>query len=170
MDSRALVRAHLGLAGQVLGMTMADVTQEVATKTPPGSIQPIAAIYAHAVADLDFMLNAMVQGKPLLLAQDGWSGKTGIPVPTSGLMTPEWLSGLKVDIAAAQEYGKAIIAAADSALGSLSDDVLNKEMDGPFGKTTGMGILSGLAIYHLSEHTGEIAALKGVLGGKGLPF
>ena len=151
-------------------MTMADVTQELATRAPSGNIQPIGTIYAHAVADLDFMLHAMVQGKPLLLSQDGWSAKTGIPVPTSGLMTPEWLAGLKVDIAGAQEYAKVVIAAADNALANLGDDVLGKELDGPFGKTTGMGILSGLAIYHLSEHTGEIAALKGVLGGKGLPF
>jgi DinB superfamily len=170
MQARDMVRANLGMAGQVLGMTMADVTQAVATQAPGGNIQPIGAIYAHAVADLDFMLNGMVQGQPLLLSKDGWSAKTGIPVPTSGLMTPEWLGALKVDIAAAQEYAKVVIAATDAALANLGDDVLNKEMDGPFGKTTGMGILSGLAIYHLSEHTGEIAALKGVLGGKGLPF
>ncbi|MFN0145247.1 MAG: DinB family protein [Dehalococcoidia bacterium] len=169
MEIRDMVRSQLGLATQVLGMTMADVTQATADKSA-GNLQSIGAIYAHAVADLDFMTHAMVQGKPLVLAQDGWAAKTGIPVPTSGLMTPEWLAGLKVDIAAAQEYAKAVIAAADSALANLGDDVLNKEMDGPFGKTTGMGILSGLAIYHISEHTGEIAALKGVLGGKGLPF
>ena len=170
MDTRTLVRSQLGMATQILGMTMGDVTQALASQRAPGNIESIATIYAHLVADLDFMLNAMVQGKPLLLSQDGWSAKTGIPVPTSGLMTPEWIGGLKVDVAAAQEYAKVVIAAADDALANLGDDVLGKEMDGPFGKTTGMGILSGLAIYHLAEHTGEIAALKGVLGTKGLPF
>ncbi len=169
MDSRQLVLSQFGMATQILGMIMGDVTAAVARSVPAGQIQPIANIYAHLVADVDFMVNGTVLQKPLLISEGGWSARTGIPIPQSGLMTPEWLAGLNVDLAAAQEYGQAVFAAFNDAIANQPEDVMSREIVGPFGKTTGFGLLATLGIYHIAEHSGEIAALKGVQDLKGLP-
>ncbi len=170
MDSRQLVLSQFGMATNILNTIMSDVSAPVARSVPAGQIQPIANIYAHTIADVDFMVNAMVLQKPLVLSGGDWSARTGIPVPQSGLMTPEWLGALNVDLPAAQEYATAVFAAFNDAITNGGDDSLGREIDGPFGKTTGFGLLATLGIYHLIEHSGEIAALKGVQDLKGLPF
>jgi hypothetical protein len=116
------------------------------------------------------MFTNMLQGKTLLLTNDDWIARTGIPDPHGPMMTPEFISGMNMNLDAAKEYAAAVFAQADATFDSVGDATWNREIDGPFGKTTMFDFLATLGLYHLGEHSGEIAAIKGVQDMKGLPF
>ena len=64
----------------------------------------------------------------------------------------------------------AVAAATDDFLANATDEELNKEVDSPVGKQPFITFFANIALTHAAGHWGEIAALKGVQGLKGLPF
>jgi hypothetical protein len=86
-------------------------------------------------------------------------------------ITPEWASALTMDLPRFQEYAEAVFAATDAYLADLPDAGLDRKIQGATGGeyTLGWGIAILLG-QHGAQHSGEIAALKGVQGLKGLPF
>jgi hypothetical protein len=61
-------------------------------------------------------------------------------------------------------------ASVDGYLAGLPDSDLSRKISGPFGEQTVEWVIVTLLGTHLPQHAGEIAALKGVQGLKGLPF
>ncbi len=171
MNAVSSYREGLRWAYELLEMVMADVTPEQAHATPPGIANPLGAIYAHAIIDLDLIPHNLFQGKPGLF-QTTWAGKTGISDP-QWQMTLDWARRVEVDLPALQAYAKAAFESADAYLASLRDDDLEGEVD-----LTGVGFgmqklswcLSALVIGHLNNMAGEISVLKGIQGVKGYPF
>lgn len=150
---------------------MADVTPEQAHWQPPGTANPIGALYVHAVAGEDGVVNALLRGGAPLFATT-WAGKTGASEPRFD-MTLEWAQGLKVDLPACRQYAQSVYTATNDYIASLSAGDLTGEVD-----LTGVGLgrrplgwcLSALVIAHLNNMAGEISCLKGVQGAKGYPF
>ena len=171
MDLISTYREGLEWAFELLEMVMADVTPELAHATPPGIANPLAAIYAHAVVDLDMIPTYLFQGKPPLF-QTTWAGKTGISDP-QWQATYEWARSVQVDFPTARTYAQAAYQNADAYLSSLSERDLYREID-----LTGVGLgvrqlswcISALVISHLNNMIGEISVLKGIQGVKGYPF
>jgi hypothetical protein len=116
------------------------------------------------------MVNVMGLGKPTLFERDGWSARTGVPVPGGPMMTPDWIANVRMNIDEFKEYAKAVYAQTDDLIANLPDESWNKEISGPMGKQTAFQMFSTIGLFHISEHAGEIAALKGVQDLKGLPF
>jgi hypothetical protein len=131
----------------------------------------IAATYAHAVIAEDVIAHTFLQGQQPLYQTDDWEAKTGVKFPgVPPMMTADWSSGLKMNIPQFRDYAKAVYAATDAYLGSVPDAELARKTQGPFGETTVGWIVSMLLATHAPGHAGEIAAMKGVHGLKGLPF
>ena len=105
--------------------------------------------------------------QPILIS-GGWGAKLGIDEP-SGRQTSE-SSGPPVDLATAREYMAAVAGSLDEFLASATDEQLAQEVDGPAGTTTSLEMLANIGVNHVAGHWGEIAALKGVQGKKGLRF
>lgn len=164
------LRAQFNLAHQILDAIMADCSAELGRRTLAGAtIASIAPIYTHAVASEDLMVNGLVRRAPLVLSGNGWEAKTGIRT-LSPALTPEWAAAV-FDLAALRAYGSAVAQATDDFLASATDADLQWEVDSPLGtKAPGSELLGAFGIVHLGVHSGEIAALKGVHGLKGLPF
>jgi hypothetical protein len=149
---------------------LGDLTQEVAERRVDGaSIGAILPIQAHLLFGLDAMVNQIAAGKEPLLLSGDWLGRTGIPGPNLR-QTPEW--GLApYDLEGLQAYAEAVFASVDAYLDGASDADLDRDVPSPLGGTVQAGnFLGGLGVVHFSAHAGEIAALKGVHGFKGLPF
>mgnify|MGYP001567826195 CR=1 FL=1 len=102
---------------------------------------------------------------------DGWEAKTGVsasgPQPS---INHEWAKTVKMDYPKFQEYANAVFANTDSYLANLSDADLEKKIQTPIGEQTIGWAVTTLLGTHAPQHIGEIAALKGVQGLKGLPF
>ena len=169
MEAKELLRLQFKQANQFVEMTMDGLTQDIADRKIPGStINTIARVYGHMVLDQDLMVGGMVKGGDLVLTKDGWGAKVGVTDPNPR-QTDEWAEH-KVDVAAFREYARAVYAATDAFLAGAPDADLAKEVDSPLGKQPAIVFLGTIGLSHVNEHWGEIAALKGVQGLKGLPF
>lgn len=172
MTTQELLRQQLAGYHDILEQTIADCRQEVLDHNPPGAtITNIGSIYAHTVFAEDNILHGMLQGKPAIYRTGDWASRTGLPMPAPGEFTPEWARTVKLNLPAFREYAKAVYAATDAYIKALSDaDLDRKVQTGFIGEQTVGFVVSNVLGWHAAQHTGEVAALKGVQGLKGLPF
>ena len=153
------------------GMVAGCSDQQLNGGIEGATVTSIASIYAHMVWSEDMITNAMLQGKPLIYQSGGWEAKTGVKFPgQSPEMNPDWAKSLKMDCAKFQEYAKEVYVATDSFLSSVSEADLQRKVQSPLGEQTIGWAIAVLLGTHFPQHAGEIAALKGVQGQKGLPF
>ncbi|MCH8160733.1 MAG: DinB family protein [Chloroflexi bacterium] len=169
MEAKELLRDQFKTMHQFMDMTIADCSPEVLEKKEDGwTINKLGSVYAHTVLSEDMMLSGMVDGREPVLKSDGWAEKLGVDAASA--RQDETLAGLTVDLVAFREYAKAVAAATDDFLANATDQELNKEVDSPVGKQPFITYFANLGLTHIAGHWGEIAALKGVQGLKGLPF
>ena len=157
---------------QVLEGTIEGVDNDLANRQTPGKDNPIGTTYAHAILSEDAIVNAMLAGgRPL--SEGEWKDKTGVdqPMPLEDAdKFAAWYQQAKVDMSALREYAKAVYAASESYIESLSEEDLEREVELWGMKMTVASALNGFVINHASAIAGEISALKGVAGLKGYPF
>ena len=167
-----MVRFQMQMSHRLLEQVLEGVGEEDLKAKSAGTINPMSSILAHIVFVEDNLVNGRVMERETVAAQGNWAAKTGVTEPAAPRQpddSGDWVKDM--DIAAFREYAKAVWAATDEALANAPDDVLGRELDmGPLGKQTALHLVGGIALYHVGQHTGEIAALKGVRGLKGLPF
>ncbi|MCY4393282.1 MAG: DinB family protein [Chloroflexi bacterium] len=169
MDARDLLRAQFAWIHQLLAGTMSDCSQETADHRGEGwAISPISAIYAHIAITQDGIVHGLVQGRPTLLESDGWDGKLGLEA--AGPRDASSWADKRFDLATVRDYAAAVQAATDAFLLEAPDDLLEKAMETPMGEQRAIDMLANVGVAHVASHWGEIAALRGVQGEKGLPF
>ena len=169
MEAKELLRDQFKTMHQFMDMTIADCSPEVLEKKEDGwTINKLGSVYAHTVLSEDMMLSGMVDGREPVLKSDGWAEKLGVDAASA--RQDETLAGLTIDLETFREYAKAVAAATDDFLANATDEELNKEVDSPMGKQPFITFFANIGITHIAGHWGEIAALKGVQGLKGLPF
>jgi DinB superfamily len=163
----ASIKFTHGFAATVVG----DCTPETLSKrVAGGNVNAIGAILAHAVGSEDFFVQRMMKNEPLIFVSGGWGAKTGINLPDQPQQSPDWTDGVKVDWATFMPYAQAVFASTESYIAGLSESDLDRVIEAPFGKQPLGAFLASIGTFHFTEHLGEIAALKGVQGLKGLPF
>ena len=169
MEAAELLRSQFEQVHQFMEMTIADCSQEVLDrKDADWTINKIGAIYTHVLIAEDVMVNSFVRGDEPLLIRDGWGEKFGITDPSP--MQMEDYSDYKVDLPVLREYAAAVAKETDSFFASATEADLYKEVESPAGKMSALKFLANIGLTHVPGHWGEIAALKGVQGLKGLPF
>ena len=108
----------------------------------------------------------MGKGEDTVLNNDGWKERLGVSSVAPSV--DEELAGMTIDLEVFREYAKAVGAATDEFLTNATDEQLAKEIGRA--KQPLITVLANIGVPHIAEHWGEIAALKGVQGLKGLPF
>ncbi len=152
--------------------TIADVSPDVANNVPAGEAQPIGYVAAHILHCEDVMINSVIQGKPSIWERDGWDKKLGIA--TVALDQPTVAAqAYRCDPLKLQDYAQTVYQSTEAYFDSLRPEDLDKDVDL---SAAGVGTMS-LGTFLLTmllgnnyAHTGEISALKGILGRKGYPF
>lgn len=168
MDAKELLqRQMIGLRQQLDGV-MKDTTDEQFNWKSPEIVNPISATFVHLVSAEDFFIQRLFQGKPLLWETGGWGEKTGLPNPPGRGMWDE-VRELKLTLAPWLAYHQALHELTDEYVANLTDEELERKVPFAGGERTIAEMLTGL-ILHTMGHAGEIAALKGLQGVKGLPF
>jgi hypothetical protein len=100
----------------------------------------------------------------------GWSEKLPGAQPHRGPSTLEWAHAVRIDdVETVKAYAEAVRSNTRAYIAGLSDDELDKQTPFFEGPESQANILSYL-IWDLANHTGEIAAMRGLAGMKGLPF
>ena len=172
MRAQALLQQQLAGYHDLLEQTIADCQQETLDKNLPGAtITSVGSIYAHTVFSEDEIVHGMLQGKPGLYRAHNWASRTGVEPPSTPEFKPEWARSVRMNLPGFREYAKAVYGATDAYIATLSDaDLERKIQTGFMGEQTIAFIVSNVLAWHVAEHNGEIAALKGVQGLAGLPF
>jgi uncharacterized damage-inducible protein DinB len=150
-------------------MTMKDVTAEVFNWAPPGTMNTISATFIHLTSVEDNFVQIILQGKPCVWDAGRWSEKTGVKkTPSIGENWDEF-KHLNLQPAPFLEYQKAVWAATDAYLSGLSTDELDRKVK-LGARELSVAEMLMLAASQALSHTGEIAAMKGVQGARGLPI
>lgn len=167
MKTNEYIRKQLNDALNLLGMVVADVPAELMNAAQPGTANAIGATIAHALLAVDVMVNvALADGAPALFTS-GAAQQLGIAEPN-----PRNWPALKqgtFGLAALQHYADAV----RGSVNAYTDKLAEKELDRAFnffGTDTTVADTLILATTEILEHAGEIAAVKGTHGLKGLPF
>lgn len=169
MRTQDLLRAQYRQANGVLEQVIDDCEAETLAHVPGGNIGTIGSIYAHTVFDQDGMFQGAGREGSIWRSGD-WAEKTGLG-EMSGRQTEEWArTAHDMNLAAVREYAQEVYAATDAYLEGLSDDDLSEEIETFAGKQPRGQYLGTICLWHIINHQGEIAALKGAMGLKGLPF
>lgn len=165
-----VVRKQFESQHNFLMMAVDGCDQATADRQPDGAtIQPISAVLAHILMAEDTFVNTMATQRGPFLQRGGWADRLNLPTD-NGVGLSGDMAAARPNIEALREFAQALGADVDEALASITPEQAEAEIDGPFGKSTVVDFLSGIGISHLSMHTGEISALRGVFGQKGLPF
>jgi hypothetical protein len=171
MDAIETVKTAFSGAHMWFNGTAGDITDEQANHIPPGRAQPIGELMAHILHCEDGMLSMFLLKQPTIWEREGWGAKTGLPLMID--MPPDPSRRRLVDAAALREYGQKAFAQTDAFLASLVPSNLDDEVDmtsAGLGKMSVGAFLLTMLLGNTYAHTGEISALKGLMGSKGYPF
>ncbi len=164
MNATAYAKLQLEQAFGLMNGAAQGMTEEQYNFKPEGTCNPIAKNHVHALTAVDFFLNFLAQEKTPL-----WqpvAAATGLPQNSLEI----WKFEGKVPLDAIASYGQQVQKSALDYVATLSDADLDRELDTRIFGTQNVGFLLQLAGMHTVGHTGDIAALKGIQGLKGLPF
>jgi hypothetical protein len=131
---------------------------------PGGTANTPAKSHVHAVTSLDFFLTGIAQGKPL--AWGDFAGQHGLPANPMEI----WGFDGQVPLAAMNEYAQQVQKNALAYVASLTDADFDREVETNFFGKKSVAFLIHLAGMHAVGHAGDMAAVKGIQGLKGLPF
>lgn len=168
MNGHEVLQQAIGFATNYIQQVMADVSPEDAHRDPGGTMQTIAATYAHAAISTDWQIHTFFRGQPALYEGE-WAGKTGVS-EISPAITPAWGKDVEVDLPQLNSYTQAVFGALmEYAAAADLEQPIDLSMIGAGTQNTGW-CLSNLVAGHLCALTGEIAAVKGSFGLKGDAF
>ncbi len=147
---------------------MLDTTDDIYNAVPPGTANPISAIFLHMLTIEDAYIQQVILGKQRLWDTEGWEGKIGSRAPWRG---ENWddLKGKHTTLEEAAQFQLAVRAATDTYLETLTPEELDRRVDFE-GRERRIADVLCMLIVHTLGHAGEIAALKGVQGVAGLSF
>jgi uncharacterized damage-inducible protein DinB len=169
MDARTFIQLQMDNVHGQVDIVMKDLTYDQFNWLPPGTISPISAILLHLLAGEDFFIQGIMQGKPGCWDEQGWLGKIGIQAPGGPVNNWEVFKTTRVAIAPVLAYGLAVRAATDAYLSALTADELDRQVNF-VGRMLPVGEVLTILMNHITCHAGEISAVKGMQGLKGLPF
>lgn len=152
---------------RAIDSTMKNMTSELFNWAPPGTANTISATFVHFIHTEDHFIQGIIQGIPTVWENDDWSTRTSIPKPPC--IGEDW-SDFKHSQTTLQpllEYKTAVWAATDAYLAQLTQEELARKVKFAGGERTVAEMLI-LRVSQAHGHMGEIAALKGLQGVKGL--
>jgi len=169
MEVMEYIRRQMAAARRLLDATLQDTTEEQFNWLPPGTANSIKAGLLHTLGSEDRFIQVLIQGKPRLWESEGWSQKVGLALPPGHDGGWEEIKATTVGMAPILAYMQAVRVATDAYLAGLSAGGLDREVAWLGGQRAVADMLAMLA-NHIAGHAGEIAAIKGIQGVKGLPY
>jgi uncharacterized damage-inducible protein DinB len=169
MDTIELVKLMIAAARRHSDDALKDVTTAQFNWAPPGMANTISAIFVHYLISEDFFFQKIIQGKEQLWQKGHWSEKTGIKnTPDYGGNWDEF-KHMTVNMAPVFDYQKAVRAATDVYLTTLTPEELDRKVNFSGSESTVAEMLI-LSARHTLSHAGEICILKGIQGVKVLSY
>jgi uncharacterized damage-inducible protein DinB len=167
MELTDFIRSQCESALAMIEHSLNDLDDEIVHWQPGGTANSIAQILAHVVSGQDLLVGEKLQGGTSLHAS-GWAGKTGIPLDRTQIWVKDaW----RLDLDGFKAYHAAVDAQSRRYLEKLTPAELEREVAWIRGPEQPIArLFQTIFINHALGHCGEISALKGTRGLKGLPI
>jgi hypothetical protein len=169
MEARDYIQRQLAIMRRLSDAVLADTTDEQLNWTPPGLANPIRAPLVHLSVSEDRFIQTIIQGKTTIWESKGWGEKLGLAFGPGARMDWEKTKATTLTLAPVLDYAAAVRAATDAYVATVTPEELERTVPFIGGEKPVADVLAQLVI-HYSGHIGEIAALKGIQGVKGIPF
>jgi uncharacterized damage-inducible protein DinB len=167
MELIDFIRSQCESALGMLEHSLQDLDDEIVHWQPGGTANSIGQILAHVVSGQDLLIGDKLQGGTALHAS-GWAAKTGIPADRTQIWVKD---GWRLDLEGFKAYQAAVSAQSRAYLQSMTPADLEREVAWIRGPEQPISrLLQVIFINHALGHCGEISALKGTRGLKGLPI
>ena len=167
MELIDFIRAQCGSALEMIQRSLDDLDQEVVEWQPGGTANGIGQILAHLVTGQDLLIGDKLKGGTALHVQ-GWAQKTGIPEDRTQIWNKE---GWRLNLDGFKQYHAAVDAQSRAYLESITAADLEREVAWIRGPEQPVSrLFQVLFLNHALGHCGEMSALKGIRGLKGLPI
>ena len=165
METIEFIRQLVAAVRHQTDETMKDMTVAQFNWTPPGTANPISAIFVHFLNSEDTFVQTLMQGKPKLWDEGGWAEKTGVKVPPGYSGGWEEVKNMTLALEPMLAYQQAVRAATDSYLDKLTPNELERVVKSARGERSVATMFIHL-VDHALIHSGEIGALKDIQAGK----
>ncbi len=167
MDAKKFIQMQIAAAWRTSDDVTSNLTDELLNWTPPGTANIISATLAHILGGEDRFIQTLILGKPRIFDAENWGERIGVGVlPRPGTGWAEY-RGQKLSVDAFKAYQQVVRASTNAYLATLSPEELERKVDFG-GREMSVAEVLVLLVIHITEHSGEIAALKGIQGSKGL--
>ena len=168
MDAKTYLRKQIKSMLYLQDSVLKGLTDDQLIALPPGKVSPIGVIWLHAVNAEDNFIS-IIREQPSLWNSAGWKERFGLEsAPNMGEDWAEY-QGAALTVELLQAYTEAVREQTTAYLESTTEASLDETVKF-FTDSDPKADVWVLMVVHTSIHTGEMAAIKGVLGGKGLPF
>lgn len=168
MEAVEYLRRQIERMRRLTDSVLKDLTDEQLNWIPPGVTNPIRATLIHVFTGEDYFVQSALRGTTTIWETERWGDRFGLTTPL-GQDPWEELRRTPISLATLLTYQQAVYAATDAYLADLTAADLNRSVR-LYGNERMVADVFTLIVVHAASHMGEIAALKGVQGGKGLPF
>ncbi len=169
MEVKEYIQKQLAQAHSLCDGVLAGLTDDQLNWVPPGTANTISATVMHIVGGEDSYIQGFIQGKPRLFDEGGWAARIGVSAPPRPGQPWDEYKTNKLSLAPILAYQQEVRAATDRYLAQLTPEQLDRKVNFA-GRERTVGEVLTMLVGHIASHSGEVAALKGVQGAKGLPF
>jgi uncharacterized damage-inducible protein DinB len=168
MDAKEFITIQMGIQRKLADAVLSGLTDEQLNWAPPGTMNTIGTVLLHVTSTDDNFVHGVL-GQPTVWDRDNYAETIGLPKPPGRAGYWDEANAATLTLAPILAYVTAVRTAFDAYLAQVTDADLSQIGPSPFGEMPRAGII-GLLVVHSAHHVGEIAALEGIQGGKGLPF
>ena len=169
MDIKTYIQQQMGNLRSHIDTVIRDTTDVQFNWSPPGTINPISAILIHMLMAEDYFIQTVLQGKSPYWEVEAWGRKIGVQTPPGQGSSWDEFRTLKLSVSQILDYERAIRAATDIYLDDLPVEELSRRVNFAGNELSVAQMLMTLVV-HSASHAGEIAAVKGMQGIRGLPY
>lgn len=163
MDALALLQDQAMNAADLLIRVFTPVTPEQGAWRLPGSTaNTIGATFLHAYYTEDDLVHRLLGGRTVF-EEGGWQQRLGYD-PNAA-----WTLDTKPETSLLLSYAAAVTAVSKDYLANLAPGALDHEVETPRGRRALAFRLAVYLVAHKLQHAGEISALLGCQGLRGLP-
>lgn len=153
----------------VVDATTGDLTDDALNWTPPGTANSVGANFLHLVSGEDLFVQMLLQGRPMEWETGGWGARLGLATPPGSEDSWAAARSATLSVAPIRDYQTVVRAATDAYVAGLDDAAFDRVVE-LFGQEQTLADALGLMVAHTVGHSGDISAVKGMQGLKGLPF
>ena len=164
MNATQYAKTEIRQGLDFLDLCVDGMTDEQYNWKPSGTCHRASKLHAHILFYLDLSINLVLGANPSSWGQ--FARKEGLGANVAEI----WTADSNITLSTMQEYANSLKYSVEAYFGSVSDEDLDREVDTRFLGTQSVGWMLTFITYHTLIHTGEIAAVKGMQGLRGLPI